>query len=202
MKSSERPLVVVLSGPNGADKSTIAPVLLRDALTINEFVNADTIAAGLSAFDPREASFAAGRLMLARLHELAGRRASCAFETTLASRHFAPWLRGLQQDGYRVELVFLWLPNPEEALARVKLRVASGGHGVPEATVRRRYSRGLVNFFGLYRPLADRWSIHDNSDLAAGVRPVATGSRELDETILDATHWKAVLESRRATGAA
>ena len=89
--SSHRPSVVILAGPNGAGKSTAAPELLQGELSVNEFVNADVIARGLSAFDPDRAAIAAGRVMLARLDELAHQRESFAFETTLASRSFAPW---------------------------------------------------------------------------------------------------------------
>ena len=194
---SRQPQVVAIAGPNGAGKSTIAPRLLRDELEITDFVNADTIAAGLSAFDPQRSALRAGRLMLARMRELAARKASFAFETTLASRHFAPWISRLRREGYRFELIFLWLPSAEDALARVKLRVRWGGHDVPTDTVRRRYTRGLGNFMDLYRPLADEWVIVDNSDLAAGMRPVAMGGREQDEIIHDAARWQAILETRR-----
>jgi predicted ABC-type ATPase len=77
------PDVIVIAGPNGAGKSTLAPALLRDTLGILEFVNADTIAEGLSAFAPEDASFDAGRVMLGRLHELAEAGKDFAFETTL-----------------------------------------------------------------------------------------------------------------------
>jgi predicted ABC-type ATPase len=103
------PHVIVVAGANGAGKSTAAPFLLRDALEVAEFVNADTIAAGLSAFRPESVAIAAGRIMLGRMRRLAAARANFAFETTLASRSFAPWLAGFQRDGYRVHLLFLWL---------------------------------------------------------------------------------------------
>ena len=64
--SERRPAVVILAGPNGAGKSTVAPALLHGALAVNEFVNADAIASGLSAFAPESAAIAAGRVMLAR----------------------------------------------------------------------------------------------------------------------------------------
>lgn len=98
--SEPRPSVVILAGPNGAGKSTAAPALLHGTLSVNEFVNADVIAHDLSATDPDGAAIAAGRVMLARLRELAGRRVSFAFETTLASRTFAPWLRDLRASRY------------------------------------------------------------------------------------------------------
>ena len=157
------PKIVVIAGPNGAGKSTTAPRLLRSALSVNEFVNADTIAAGLSAFAPETVAMAAGRAMLARIKILAATRADFAFETTLASRTFAPWLRGLQQSGYTVHVIYLWLNNVDLAVARVGERVRHGGHAVPEPTVRRRYERSLFNFFNLYRPFADSWLMLDNS---------------------------------------
>jgi hypothetical protein len=96
----DMPKVVVIAGPNGAGKSTTAPAVLRRAWQVDAFVNADTIAAGLSAFSPETVAIAAGRLMLDRVRELARERRDFAFETTLASRSFAPWLRNLQADGY------------------------------------------------------------------------------------------------------
>ncbi len=84
------PLVVVIAGPNGAGKTTASASLLQGALAVDEFVNADTIALGLSAFRPEEVAIAAGRIMLERLRSLARSRQSFAFETTLASRSFAP----------------------------------------------------------------------------------------------------------------
>jgi predicted ABC-type ATPase len=157
------PKVVVIAGPNGAGKSTTAPGVLRNALKVREFVNADTIAAGLSAFSPETVAFAAGRLMLDRVKVLAGERRDFAFETTLASRSFAPWLKELQTEGYTFHLVYLWLPTVELAVARVAERVRRGGHAVPEDIVRRRYDRSLENFFNLYSRFADSWVMLDNS---------------------------------------
>ena len=88
--SEPPPSVVILAGPNGAGKSTVAPALLQGALAVDEFVNADVIARGLSAFDPDRVAIAAKRVMLARLKQLADRRVDFAFETTLATRSFAP----------------------------------------------------------------------------------------------------------------
>lgn len=70
-RKPKQPTVVVIAGPNGAGKSTAAPYLRKQALDILEFVNADQIAVGLSAYSPETVSFEAGRIMLKRLHELA-----------------------------------------------------------------------------------------------------------------------------------
>jgi predicted ABC-type ATPase len=153
------PSIVLVAGPNGAGKSTLAPFLLRDAFAVSEFVNADRIAEGLSAFNPESVAIQAGRAMLRRLDELARRRETFAFETTLASRSFVPWLRVRRSEGYNLYLVFLWLPNPDEAVRRVIERVARGGHDVPADVVHRRYAAGLRNFFKLYQPLTTAWRV-------------------------------------------
>jgi predicted ABC-type ATPase len=80
------PDVIVIAGPNGAGKSTLAPHLLRDAFGIVEYVNADTIAHGLSAFAPENAAFAAGRIMLLRLRELADQKRDFAFENDACNK--------------------------------------------------------------------------------------------------------------------
>lgn len=190
-------LVVVVAGPNGAGKSTVAPRLLRDTLHVDEFVNADVIAAGLSAFRPDGAAVAAGRIMLARMNELAGMRRSFAFETTLASRSFAPWLGRLATVGYRTHLLFLWLESADLAVSRVAERVRLGGHGVPEATIRRRYESGLRNFSSLYLPIVDSWQVLDNS-AAPAPDLIAAGSRDTEPDVHDPRIWRRIVEAHRA----
>jgi len=186
--ASSPPLLVVLAGPNGAGKSTAAPRLLRGALAVEEFVNADTIAAGLSAFRADDVAFAAGRLMLRRIRALATARADFAFETTLATRSYAPWLREQRQAGYLVHIAFLALHAPELAVARVAERVASGGHDVPEDVVRRRFVRGLRNLLTIYDGAVDTWEVLDNSEVAAP-RLIArhAGAQEIE--VLDSAAW-------------
>lgn len=180
---------MILAGPNGAGKSTLAPVLLRDRLRITTYVNADTIAAGLSAFAPAEMAMRAGRIMLGHLRELAARRRSFAFESTLATHGYGRWLRRLADEGYRVRIEFLWLRSPDLAVERVRQRVRSGGHDVPESTVRRRYRRGVRSFLGLYSKLAESWCVLDNSGIAAPV-PIAVGSFGKTISVEDADRWE------------
>ena len=159
----ETPKIIVIAGCNGAGKSTIAPHLLRDAFGLKDFVNADVIAQGLSAFAPESVSMEAGRLMLKRLKDLAEQRKSFSFETTLATRFYANWLSDLKMKGFEFHLIFLWLENPELAYERVQERVNLGGHNIPEDVIYRRYFKGLRNFFKLYKPIANSWEIYDNS---------------------------------------
>jgi predicted ABC-type ATPase len=124
----KKPSIIILAGPNDAGKSSAAPGLLRGKLRVTEFVNADVIARGLSAFEPEAVAITAGKMMLSRLRELAALHRSFAFETTLASRTFAPWIAGLMEEGFELHLIFLWLPSAEAAIDRVRARIRDGGH--------------------------------------------------------------------------
>jgi predicted ABC-type ATPase len=192
--ASPRPHVIVIAGPNGAGKSTAAPRLLRDALSVREFVNADTIAAGLSAFRPESVAISAGRIMLSRMRALAATREDFAFETTLTSRSFAPWLAGLQRGSYHVHLLFLCLRSPELAVSRVAERVRLGGHDVPVEVIRRRYRAGLANFFQLYLPLANSWQLFDNSE-PGRPRLVAAGEGDAVSVGENGETWRRLKEN-------
>lgn len=178
----------MIAGPNGAGKSTTAPFLLREGLAVEEFVNADPIAQGLSALRPDSVAIAAGRVMLARLEDLADASRDFAFETTLASRTFGPRLRSLQSAGYRVHVCSLSLSSADLAVARVAERVRMGGHDVPEAVVRRRFAAGLTNFFTIYRDIAASWQIYDNSGTGVPRLVASRGEGESLE-ILDSEVW-------------
>ena len=191
--TEQRPHIIIIGGPNGAGKSTTAPALLKGTLGVTEFVNADTIAQGLSAFQPESVAFHAGRVMLERIHRLAKERVDFAFETTLASRTFAPWIEELKKTGYIFHLVFLWLPNPEFALARVAERVRMGGHNVPEEIVRRRYNKGIRNFFKLYQPLTDTWRLYNNS-YPSGPKLIAKGGVKTKENVYNTNLWNVMRE--------
>ena len=193
MAAATRPQVVILGGPNGAGKSTCAPLLLRDTFGVREFVNADVLAAGLSAYNRTTVDFHAGRLMAQRLRELADREESFGFETTLASRSYAPWLRRLRKTGYAVELVYLWVSSVDLAVRRVKQRVAEGGHDVPEDVVRRRYGRSVRNLFLLYKPIAENWTVWENTTNGPP-RRIAFGSGSSGDTVLDPDAWHRLRE--------
>jgi len=162
------PRALILAGPNGAGKTTFAREYLPAEAGVTTFVNADLIAVGLSPFDPERAAIRAGRLMLQAIAEHAARGEDFAFETTLAGRGHARAIPRWQASGYKVRLIFLSVPSPEVAIARVAERVRQGGHGILDAVVRRRFFAGRENFEHLYRPLVDEWALMDN----AGAEPV------------------------------
>lgn len=187
--SQTAPHVVVIAGPNGAGKTTLAPFLLRDALKLRDYVNADPIALGLSGFDPASVALQAGRVMLKRLHELAAQRKTLGFESTLAAKSYAGWIENLRSEGYEFQLMFLWLQSPELAVQRVKERVRSGGHDVAEEVIRRRYAAGLENFWSLYQPLANTWAVYDNST-RPGLMLIATGGEGEPLSVIEPELWE------------
>ena len=156
--------IIVVAGPNGAGKTTFAREYLLKEAHCPEFVNVDLIAAGLSPFDPDRAALRAGRIMLAEIQRRTRNGESFAFETTLSGHVYARLIPQWRNAGYRVKLIFLSLPNPEIAIARIAARVAQGGHNVTSPVVRRRFVSGLRNFQNTYMKLVDNWEWYDNSD--------------------------------------
>ena len=187
-KNAKRlPRVVIFAGPNGAGKSTHADAILA-ALGIETFVNADYIARGLSGRNTDAVNFEAGRIMLKRLRQLADAGADFAFESTLSSRTFAPFLRALKDQGYSVAIYYFALTNAQLAVRRVKLRVSLGGHHVSGDVVRRRFARSLNNFFTLYAPIADEWTLFDNSASSSAEQVASWRANQLQ--INDQTIWQ------------
>ncbi|MEO0011656.1 MAG: hypothetical protein RLZZ535_45, partial [Cyanobacteriota bacterium] len=137
--------IFVFAGCNGSGKTTLA-ISFLSSLSNVEFVNADLIAAQLNPQDVDSVAITASKLMLKRLNYLSKQRIDFAFETTLAARSFARFLKQSQDNGYRINLFYIWLNNSDLAVYRVSRRVASGGHNIPEDVIRRRYQRGLLNF--------------------------------------------------------
>lgn len=158
--------IYIIAGPNGSGKTTFANKFLPRYAKCPNFVNADLIAQGLSPFSPRAAALKAGRLVLEQIHELANKNLSFSFETTLAGKSYVPFLKTLKKKGYSINLFFLWIPNAELALDRIKDRVSNGGHDVPANDVKRRFNRGIDNFFNYYIQLADSWLLFNNADRA------------------------------------
>jgi len=181
------PNLYIIAGCNGAGKTTASFTILPEMLNCKEFVNADSIAAGLSPFNPESVALEAGRLMLSRIHELMKVGVDFAFETTLATRSYVSLVKVAQQAGYKVKLLFIWLDSPETAIQRVADRVAEGGHNIPRDIIERRYFRGIFNLKSLYIPVCDSWIVVNNRDVVPEV--VAKGSLSGENTILNRYIW-------------
>jgi predicted ABC-type ATPase len=157
------PTHVLLAGPNGAGKTTFINRFLRQRAEAFRFVNPDEVARHLPGAGATR-DLAAGRLVLERLDALFTDRADVVLETTLATRSHAPRIRKWKAAGYRAELVYLRLPSADVSVARVARRVAQGGHGIPEATLRRRFALSLDYLETVYKPLVDQWEVYASGD--------------------------------------
>jgi predicted ABC-type ATPase len=157
------PRIVMIAGPNGAGKTTFAEEFLPREAECPDFINADLIAQGISPFAPARGAFAAGRIMQSQMAARLKVRTSFAFETTLSGLGYARQIPRWRDVGYHVKIVFLSIPTVDLALARIRARVAQGGHNVPEAVVRRRFRRGIRNFEQIYQSLVNSWVMYDNS---------------------------------------
>jgi predicted ABC-type ATPase len=154
----------IISGCNGAGKTTASFTILPEILNCKEFVNADEIAKGLSPFQPEKVSFEAGRIMLNRINELLHDNKNFAFETTLATKSYRGKIAEAKENGYTVTLLFFWLQTVDLAIERVKNRVLEGGHNIEKSVIIRRYHHGIKNLFDIYLPLVDELLIFDNSE--------------------------------------
>ena len=169
------PRMFIISGCNGAGKTTASYSLLPEMLECSEFVNSDEFAKGLSPFNPEKAAIKASRFVIMKIRHLISRQMDFAVETTLATRTLLKTVKMAQSNGYTVTLLYFWLNTPELAIQRVKARVEAGGHNIPEETIRRRYRVGIQYFFNDYSPVCERWILADNSQIP--FRVVAEGSK-------------------------
>ncbi len=173
----------IISGCNGAGKTTASYTVLPEILNCKEFVNADEIARGLSPFNPSSVAIEAGKLMLQRIEELLKRNETFSIETTLATRSYVNLVKQAQEQGYSVRLLFFWLSTPELAVKRVAERVSKGGHDIPQDIIRRRYVAGINNLFKLFMPIVNYWAIFDNSETPR--RKVAIGGKDTQTEIVN-----------------
>ncbi|MEA2082282.1 MAG: zeta toxin family protein [Elusimicrobiota bacterium] len=155
--------VYIIAGPNGSGKTTFAAEFLPAYAKCPNFINADLIAKGLSPFYPSQMSLKAGKLVLQQIREMSAKGVNFGFETTLSGKSYLNLFKELKEKCYTLHIFYLWIPGTPLAIARIKDRVSQGGHDVPVKDIERRFTRSISNFFKLYRPLADKWMLFDNS---------------------------------------
>ncbi len=189
------PKLYIISGCNGAGKTTASYTILPEMLDCREFVNADEIARGISPFKPESVSIQAGKIMIERISNLMANGTDFAIETTLATKIYAKIIRYAQEKGYKVTLLFFWLSMPNLAVERVKMRVASGGHNIEEKTIRRRYDIGIKNLFSLYIPLCEYWMIINNSTIPQEL--IAEGGKSMEPKIYNKTTYNKLINYER-----
>ncbi len=158
-----QPVCTIIAGPNGAGKTTFAMEFLPET-NCKIFLNADMIATALSPLgEDGKNLIEAGKIFLQKVEECIEKRENFAFETTLSGTAHLARVSRMLKDGWRVNLIYLWIPSAETSLNRVKQRVKQGGHNVPEKDIRRRYGKTLRNLF-IYAPVCSEVKCLDSSD--------------------------------------
>jgi len=163
-----RPILIAIAGSNGAGKTTFYQAHLSD--TELPFINADHLAKELG-IAPYEAAQSADALRRA----LVGKRQSFIFETVLSDPvgDKVAFLSEAVRLGYEVVMIFIRISDPETSIQRVSMRVAQGGHDVPDEKLQRRFERTQDNLKRAIENLP-HVLIFDNSDLDEPFRHVAT----------------------------
>jgi predicted ABC-type ATPase len=184
------PTLYIISGCNGAGKTTASYTILPEMLNCKEFVNADAIAAGLSPFQPEKVAFEAGRLMLKRIEYLISIKSDFAIETTLSTKSYAQTIKKCKESGYDTVLIYFWLNSTELAIKRVTERVKKGGHFIPGEVVIRRYKRGLENLNNIFISLSDYWFVVNNSDNSPVL--IAEGHLNIDNYVYNSEIWEVI----------
>ncbi len=164
---AQKPVLYLIAGCNGAGKTTFAKEFLPHEVKCLRFLNADEIARGLSPLKPSAGAVQAARVLLKQVDESLRRRETFALESTLSGKTYIRLFRRARELGYEIELHYLWLSSPDQAVARVRLRVKQGGHHVPATDIRRRFKRSLEHLVNDYLPLATRWAVWDSRNLPA-----------------------------------
>ncbi len=185
-------IIYLIAGCNGAGKSTASYTLLPEILECKEFVNADSIAAGISPFQPESVSFEAGRVMLHRIDHLVKSNVDFAIETTLSSRNYLLKVKEWQKQGFEIIMIYFWLNSPALAIERIRDRVNKGGHSVPGDIVIRRYYRGIKNLFNYFIPICDYWLVVDNSQESPEI--ISEGIKDLELEIFNEQIWTTIKE--------
>lgn len=192
------PNLYIIAGCNGAGKTTASYTVLPEILECKEFVNADSIAAGLSPFNPESVALEAGRIMLQRIDTLMNESVDFAFETTLATRSYVSFVKKAKDLGYKTTLLYFWLSSPAFAMQRVKDRVARGGHNIPRDVIERRYYRGISNLIKLYIPVCDDWFVINNMDTSSYEEiAIGSGNAESEKVITNTDIWDVILQQSK-----
>lgn len=170
-----QPAIHVIAGTNGAGKSSIGGAALRRQGT--DYFDPDEATGRILAANPgiglREANSAAWLQGTRLLERAIAEKLDFAFETTLGGNTIPKLLDEAQAAGLELRIWYVGLESPELHMARVRARVAGGGHDIPEAKIRERYDRSRVNLIRLL-PKSTELRVYDNSaegDPALGVAP-------------------------------
>ena len=162
MKDKQHPHCYIVAGPNGAGKTTFALTYLPTIVSCFDFINADEIAKGLSPLNFEAGQLRAGRLFMESLEQHIKARKNFAFETTLSGKAYLSRIKEWRLSGWKVFLFYLFIPNVDFSIMRVRQRVLQGGHNIPADDIYRRFPRSIRNLFD-YAEICDYTFCFDNT---------------------------------------
>ena len=174
----DSPQLLIVGGPNGSGKTTLA--LEYSAEFALPYVGADEIAATLNPTNPAAAQISAARQFLQTLERNLAQKQSFVCESTLSGLTMQNFIASARDTGYSISIAFLFVDSADVCVARVAERVRGGGHDVPDADIRRRFTRSIHNFWTIYRELADNWVLLYNG--ITTLQDIAVGSG--DQTVI------------------
>lgn len=142
LNSTNEPVMTVFAGCNGAGKSTLIENMFED---MGSVINPDFFAVQINPFNPRSVDYQAGKCAVEKLKRSIKKKTSFCVETTLAGNYMLNQMKTAREAGYSVHLYYIGLQSVWLHKARVKTRVAEGGHWISETDIERRYFRSLLN---------------------------------------------------------
>lgn len=177
--------LIIIGGANGSGKTTLACEFV--AVDKIEYLGADEIARELNPQNPEAEAISAARIFSQRLDDYLENRKSVLVESTLSGLSLRKHLVKAREKNFEITILFVYLDSPELCVQRVAVRVAKGGHHVPETDVKRRFKRANVNFWQSYTKLADDWSLFYNT--GEKIVQIAEGTSE-NVVILDEKEYQ------------
>jgi len=159
MTTNAKPLLCIVSGPNGCGKTTLAKELLENEKL--EFLNADEIAKSINPNEVSKAYMQAGREFFTKMDKYLKQRKSFAVETTLSGKYHRRMIERFKQNGYEIKMLYIFLNDPNLCIDRINIRVSKGGHHIPDEDVIRRFYRSKNNFSEIMNSV-DKWVLYFN----------------------------------------
>ncbi len=154
MQTERMPEILVFAGPNGSGKSTVT----KAVNLVGDYINADDIKKALDCSD-MEAAIKADE----RRRKNIEKKVDFTFETVLSTDRNLLLLQEAKNHGYFIKCFYILTADPLINLARVKARVQSGGHDVPNDKVMSRYKKALALLPELI-DVCDVIHVYDNSE--------------------------------------